>query len=328
MNARIHKLLFFFIFLTSSIVGLQAQEYPIYNQYHFNFYMVNPALAGANDCSYFMLTHKQQWFGIEDAPYTTSFSYQTRFSGNIGMGAYIYNDNNGYSKQQGAQLSAAYHIPMSEGAKYTRAVRRDRQLSFAVSAKFFNYGFDSRILPTLSTARYDQAMQDLQENLAAFNANVGVYYTSYGFFTGLSFTNIAKMKMPSYDVNLEPVLPFNGFFLIGNEFETRNDETLEPSLMYKFNTLGEMAFDINARYSRNVPRSQFSYWLQLTARMNIDMVKDFQALSAMPILGLQFNKFHMAFAYAFDLNRLIRYNYGTLEVMLGYTMCYTEKFCR
>ncbi len=328
MNTRIHRILLVIFLVTASIASLKAQEYPIYNQYHFNFYMVNPALAGANDCSYFMLTHKQQWVGIDDAPYTTNFSYQTRFNGNIGMGMYVFNDNNGYSRQQAAQLTAAYHVPMSSGARYTRAVRRDRQLSFAVSAKFFNYGFDSDLYTRIATAEYDQALADLGSvELQAFNANVGVYYTSYGFFTGLSFTNLARMRMPSFDADLEPIIPLNGFYLIGNEFDMRNDETLEPSLMYKFNTRGEMAVDINARYTRKVPRDQFSYWLQLTARMNFDQ-GDFQALDAMPILGLQFNKVHIAYAYGLALNRLIRYNYGTHELMLGYTMCYTEKFCR
>jgi type IX secretion system PorP/SprF family membrane protein len=326
MNTRLLRL-YLFITLFSSFLTTHAQEYPIYNQYYFNYYLINPALAGVNDCSYFMLTHKQQWVGIEDAPYTTSMSYQTRFSGNIGMGVYVYNDNNGYSRQQGAQITAAYHIPLNSGARYTRAVRRDRQLSFAVSAKFFNYGFDPDVLSKLNTARYDQAMQDLQENLQAFNANVGAYYTSYGFFTGLSFTNIAKMKMPSYDTDIEPWLPLNGFFQIGNEFDMKNDETLEPSLMYMFNTQGYMTADLNLKYARKVPRQGFSYWLQLTGRMNVDG-GDFQALTAIPILGLQFGKFHFAYAYGIDLNRLIRYNYGTHELMLGYTMCYVEKFCR
>ncbi len=328
MNARLLKSIFVCIFLAFSYAVLKAQEYPIYNQYYFNYFLVNPAIAGSNDCSYFMGTHKQQWLGIEDAPYTTSFSYQTRFSGNIGVGTYFFNDNNGYSKQQGAQISAAYHIPMASGARYTKAVRKDRQLSFAVSAKFFNYGFDSDLYQRIATARYDQALQDLSTMQSqAFNANVGVYYTSYGFFTGMSFTNLARMKMPSFDEALEPLLPLSGFFLLGNEFDMKNDETLEPSLMYKFTTNGTMALDVNARYSRNMPREQFSYWLQLTARMSMDP-GNFQALTALPVLGFQFNKFHMAFAYGIDLNRIVRYNYGSLELMLGYTMCYVEKFCR
>lgn len=307
-------------------VSLKAQEYPIYNQYHFNYYLVNPAIAGANDCSYFMLTHKQQWVGIEDAPYTTSLSFQTRLKGNVGLGGYFFNDKNGYSTQQGAQLTAAYHIALSDGARYIKAVHRDRQLSFAVSAKYFNYGFDSELYKIITGSNADPAMQDLS-SVMALNTNFGVYFTSYGFFTGFTATNLTKMKMPSYEEDLEPILPFNGFYLLGNEFKFNTDETLEPSLMYKFSARGEMALDLNCKYARNVPRDKFSYWLQLTFRQNIDKGK-YQALNLMPMVGFQFNKFHMAYAYDLDMNRLIRYNYGSHEIMLGYTLCYTERFCR
>nr|MCR5297834.1 type IX secretion system membrane protein PorP/SprF [Paludibacteraceae bacterium] len=51
-------------------LAVQAQEYPVNNQYYFNYYLINPAVAGAAKCHYFMLTHKQQWMGIDDAPYT------------------------------------------------------------------------------------------------------------------------------------------------------------------------------------------------------------------------------------------------------------------
>ncbi len=315
------SLIFFFI---CSGFSLQAQEYPIYNQYHFNYYLVNPAVAGANDCSYFMLTHKQQWVGIEDAPYTSSFSFQSRLKGNIGVGGYVYNDKNGYSTQQGAQLTAAYHIPLSNGARYRKAVARDRQLSFAVSMKFYNYGFDSELYEIVTGN--DPAVSDLG-SVATINANFGVYYTSYGFFTGFSATNLVTTKMPSYDETTEPDLPFNGFFLLGNEFQVTEDETLEPSLMYKFSAQAEMALDLNLKYMRNVPKDKFSYWAQLTLRQNIDE-GSYQTLSMMPMVGFQYNKFHMGYAFDLDLNRLVRYNYGTHEVMLGYTFCYTRRFCR
>lgn len=325
MKKRILPIVFV-ISLFSGILSssLQAQEYPIYNQYHFNYYLVNPAIAGANDCSYFMLTHKQQWVGIEDAPYTSSLSFQTRLKGNIGLGGYFFNDKNGYSTQQGAQLTAAYHIPLSDGARYSKAVGRDRQLSFAVSAKFFNYGFDSELYKIVTGN--DAAMQDLA-SVAALNTNIAVYFTSYGFFTGFTATNLIPVKMPAYDVEVEPILPFNGFYLLGNEFKFNSDEILEPSLMYKFSARGEMALDLNCKYARKVSRDKFSYWLQLTLRQNIDK-GNYQALNLMPMIGCQVDKFHMAYAFDMDMNRLIRYNYGSHEIMLGYTMCYTERFCR
>jgi len=326
MTTLLHRIQLFIILLSLPLIGITGQEYPIYNQYHFNYYLVNPALAGANDCSYFMFTHKQQWVGMQDAPYTTSFSYQTRLKNNIGLGGYVYNDKNGYSTQQGAQLTAAYHIPLSDGARYSKGIHRERQLSFAVSCKYFNYGFSSDLYADVINKTGDPAIEGLA-SVMTLNANMGVYYTSYGFFTGLSFTNLAKMKMPSYNVNLEPILPLNGFYILGNEFEVSSDEILEPSILYKFNTIGEMALDINCRYDRKITKDKFSYWLQMTLRQNLDK-GNYQALNLMPMLGFQFNKVHIAYAFDLDLNNLVRYNYGSHELMLGYTLCYTEKFCR
>jgi type IX secretion system PorP/SprF family membrane protein len=213
---------------------------------------------------------------------------------------------------------------MSDGAHYRKSVHHDRQLSFALSAKFFNYGFDDQLYKDITGN--DPAMADLSSMLE-MNTNVGVYYTSYGFFTGLTCTNLLNTKMPSYESDKEPVLPFNGFYLIGNEFQATESETIEPSLMYKFSSRGEMALDLNCKYMRAVPRDKFSYWVQLTFRQNIDK-GNYQTLNLMPMLGFQYNKFHMAYAFDVDMNRLIRYNYGTHEIMLGYTMCYVERFCR
>ena len=324
MNKRILPVIIFFVFVEIILITLKGQEYPIYNQYYFNYYLVNPALAGVNDCSYFMLTHEQQWVGMQDAPHTSSFSFQTRLKNNFGVGTYIFNDKNGYSTQQGAQLTVAYHIPLTPGERYTRSIHRDRQLSLAVSAKFFNYGFDSELYRVVTGS--DPAMQDLS-SVTAFNANVGSYYTSYGFFTGLSFTNLARIKMPSSDVDIEPILPLTGFYLLGNEFTVGKDQALEPSLMYMFDTKQNMAMDLNLRYSRDIAKEKYSYWVQLTFRQNLDK-GNYQALTLKPMVGFQFNKVHLAYAYGVDLNKLVRFNYGTHELMLGYTLCYTEKFCR
>ncbi len=322
MKQQILLLVFSFICL----VALHAQEYPISNQYHFNYYLANPAVAGSSDCSYFMLTHHQQWVGVNDAPMTDVFSFQTRLKNNLGIGAYLFTDKNGYSMQQGAQVSFAYHIPLNAGNRYTHQIHKDRQLSFAVSAKFFNLDFDPELY-LLTGSVSDPAYQSLA-NLIAFNTNVGVYYVSYGFFTGLSFTNLAPMKMPAYNFEIEPIIPLTSLFLIGNEFKTNETESIEPSLMVKANVLGEMQGDVNIKYSQSRPRENFSYWLQLTYRHAFDS-KNTQSLNIMPMVGFQFDKFHVGYACTIDLNRIVKHNYGTHQIMLGYTLCSAPKrFCR
>ncbi|MBO4529927.1 MAG: type IX secretion system membrane protein PorP/SprF, partial [Paludibacteraceae bacterium] len=47
-----------------------AQEEIVCNQYHFNYYLVNPAVAGAERCTHLMLTGRFQWMGQEDHPMT------------------------------------------------------------------------------------------------------------------------------------------------------------------------------------------------------------------------------------------------------------------
>lgn len=311
----------------TSVFKAMSQEFPVYNQYYFNYYLVNPALAGVNDCHYFMLTHKQQWLGIDDAPYTTSLSYQGRLKYNIGIGAYVYNDKNGYSGQQAGEVTFAYHIPLSDGQRWKKAVSRDRQLSFGLSAKIYNYGIsDKDELQKL--AENDEAMKDLDDVLA-FNLNLGAYFESYGFFTGLSVTNLLGMKMPNYDGDMEPLIPFTGYFLLGNEFMINDFEGLEPSLMYMFDVNGDMTFDVNFKYTHQSSKrgSDWSYWLQLTMRQNIDE-GSYEALTIIPVAGLQYQKLHFGLAYGIDCNRLFRHNYGSLELMLGYTLCQTRRFCR
>ena len=109
---------------------LFAQEELIYNQYHYNYYLVNPALAGAEPCSHFMITNRMQWVGMNDFPMTQLASFKTRVWDNVGIGAYLFHDRNGYSNRAGGQVTFAYHIPLSNGRQFSKKKSYDRQLSF------------------------------------------------------------------------------------------------------------------------------------------------------------------------------------------------------
>ncbi|MDR1729469.1 MAG: type IX secretion system membrane protein PorP/SprF, partial [Prevotellaceae bacterium] len=54
MNIK-YKVILFFL-LAFSFTQVKAQEEIVYDQYYFNYYLVNPAVAGAERCSHLMLT--------------------------------------------------------------------------------------------------------------------------------------------------------------------------------------------------------------------------------------------------------------------------------
>jgi type IX secretion system PorP/SprF family membrane protein len=315
------KIIALFAILLGMISVSKAQEYAIYNQYHFHYYLMNPALAGAAECTHFMLTHKQQWVGIEDAPYTTILSFQTRTKANIGIGAYLYNDKNGYSYQQGGEFTLAYHIPMSRGGRYSKAQTLDRQLSFGVSGKFYRYQLDQEVIDAANLAgEYIQRKDGIYPN-----ANFGVFYQSYHFFTGFSATNLIPVKIDMFGDD-EPARPFTGMLQVGYDFEAGRDFLLEPSVVFKMDQDARTQLDVGFRVLQNIDDRDMSWWAGIILKQSLD--DGYQPLVLLPNFTIRLGKFRVGYALNLDLNKLISHNYGTHELMIGYSLCRTKKFCR
>lgn len=315
------KIIAFLAVLLGMTSMIKAQEYVIYNQYHFHYYLMNPALAGAAECTHFMLNHKQQWVGIKDAPYTTVLSFQSRTRANLGIGAYLYNDRNGYSYQQGGQFSLSYHIPMSRGNRYTKSPTLDRQLSFGVSGKFYRYQLDQEIIDAANTSG-----EYLNRKYGIYpNANFGVFYQSYHFFTGLSVTNLIPIKIDMFGDN-EPIRPFTGMVQLGYDFEAGRDWLLEPSAVFKMDQDTRTQLDLGFRVLQNIDDRDMSWWAGVILKQNLD--NGYKPLVLLPNFTVRLGKFRFGYALNLDLNKLVSHSYSTHEIMIGYSLCQTKKFCR
>ncbi len=310
-------ILFIVLFVVIGFQTMKSQEKIVYNQYHFNYYLLNPAVVGAERCSHLMLTTKNQWVGVENAPATQAVTFRTRVGESVGLGGYLYNDRNGQFSNIGGQFTFAYHIPMSDGSNYLVNTLLDRQLSFGVSVKLNQVAYSS-VANNVDPANAD-------ESYLVPNANFGIYYTSYGFFAGLSLTNMIPYTV---DLSLEPVAPLTGFFFLGNSFEVidRNSK-LEPSLMFAMNEYANMQLDLNVKFGQDFPRDDFGYWLQASYRHNLDNNIG-HAISIIPMAGLRFGKFNVGYAFNLSLSNMVSQNFGTHEIMLGYTFCVPKEFCR
>jgi type IX secretion system PorP/SprF family membrane protein len=300
----------------------KAQEYTIYDQYYFHYYLMNPATAGAAPCTHFMVTNNQQWVGLADAPSTQTISFQTRTLGNLGIGAYLYNDKNGYSYQQGGQFTIAYHIPMSIGNRYTKAPTLDRQLSFAVSAKFYRYQLSNQVVNDANLQG-----ENVQRKDGIYpNANFGVFFQDYKFFTGLSVTNLIPVKIDMFG-DTEPLRPLTAFYQIGYAIPTTRDLDLEPSAVLSVDANSRRQLDLDFRAIQHLEDQDMSWWAGIIYRQNLDQGSG-QSLMLIPNISAVFGKFRIGYAYELDLNGMITHNYGTHQIMLGYSFCSSHEFCR
>ena len=329
MKVFLNRIGLILVLAISSIYSVCAQDEIVCEQYHFNYYLVNPAVAGAERCTHLMLTGKFQWTGLDDHPMTQTLSARTRVLGNVGIGAYLYNDKNGYSYRQGGEVTFAYHLPLTQNDRYTMKQRSiQRQLSFGISMMLNHYNFDTYLVDKYGYMDNVLGNEGMDKGIY-FNANAGLYFLWDNFFLGYSMSNLIPTEMTELGID-EPIRPLTGFGFLGYDFDLVNNITLEPAAMFKFNVNDERQLDINLKFMQTIPSNEdFSYWLQASYRHTLENSDYSPSPLALYIMGgIRYKGFHAGYAYQIGLTPLNRQNGGTHELMLGYTWCVTKHFCR
>lgn len=311
-----------------SMTGLRAQQEIVYDQYYWNYYLVNPAVAGATRCSHVLGTFKKQWVGMDESPWTGTVSFRTRMLKNMGLGAYVFADKNGYSNRHGGEVSLAYHIPLSQNYGYFMKDRDlQRQLSFGLSAVAHHFSFDDPLFSEENMTSDNVIANGGQDKGVYFNANFGAYFLWDRFFAGLSIANLLETELTELGKD-EPAMPMTFFLFGGYTFPVNETIDIEPSLMFINNENDNRNLDLNVKYEQVLPDNpDFQYWLELSYRHCLDSGNS-QAMSLSPMGGITWNGFHLGYAYTLGLTNYQRHNSGTHEIMLGYSWCRVKKFCR
>ncbi len=294
-----------------------AQQQPIYSQYMLNPYLLNPAIAGHEGITNINLTAREQWLGYSDAPSTYALSAQTRIlktsfrnrsrliknkvrrrrpSGKVGLGAYVFNDENGKLRRTGLQGTYAYHIYI-----------KDFQLSFGASISA--YQFKADVKPTdLYNGGNDPLVQSGVAN-AKFSpdANVGVLISNEKFYAGLSVSSLFQSAIQFGDGNKESAYRLlRNYYLMGGYTYTpyRSDISYEPSLMLSFTERLTWSVDANLKvyYKQD-------YWAGVSFRT---------AGAAVMMLGMKYQMFYFGYAFDYGFGDVSAFNqYGSHELMLG-----------
>ncbi|MCD4769272.1 MAG: type IX secretion system membrane protein PorP/SprF [Bacteroidales bacterium] len=306
------ELLYIILFLFA--LNLNAQQLPVYSQYLFNKYLINPAVAGADGFTSFNLTAREQWLGYSGAPRTYSFSYQTRLlkrsyilkntsvkkrvfrpksDGRVGIGGYVFSDQNGLVKRTGIQGTYSYHTWLYGGT----------ELSFGLSGTAFHFRIDEDQImfedpddPILNT--------DLRKGVIVPDANFGVYLLNYRYNVGFSieqlFESFAKLGNPGYD-NL---MMMRHYYLFGSYTHPITVETdLQPNFLFKMSELLKPQVDIGVNY---LLREDF--WAGLSYRTGNIIIAS---------VGARFDGFYFGYSFDFSFNEIQHVTYGSHEIMLA-----------
>ena len=301
------------ILLLIFTAGIKAQQLPLYSQYMFNEFLINPAVAGSDGYTSINITAREQWLGIDNSPKTHSLSYQTRIfkrsyiiksksvkrkifkpstGGRVGVGGYVFDDRNGLVSRTGFQLTYAYHIWLDE-----------TQLSFGLSGTAFQFRINDEEL-TFFDQSEPLLSGDLRKTIFVPDANFGVYLLNSGYHVGFSVAQLFQSYLKVGTAGLSDYRMLRHYYLsAGYIFPLQNEFTLEPSILIK--TTEELLYQID--FSAKIQYKN-DYWIGLSYRT---------AGAVVLLAGVRRNKFYFGYAFDYTLSSIMKHSIGSHEFMMA-----------
>ena len=283
----------FFLTLLTSLIGF-AQQDPIYSQYMFNPFVINPAYAGTRNSMSAVILHRSQWVGIDGAPTTQTASLHAPVNKyKLAWGVNFAHDALGPMSNIIAGVTGAYHIKF-----------RNSKLSFGLRVGIHNSTFHANKL----NFKTDGDPYDVGGVRSAMIPNIdfGMYYYRTNFYIGLSGTHLngSKFKYDGFPDSTNIYLRTHVMLTTGYVFEINPKFVLKPSILFK-TIQGRANLDVNLSalfYKR--------FWLGVSVRdvTSINLLLDVNVTD------------YLRIGYSYDIltNQLANYSKGTHEVFIGF----------
>jgi type IX secretion system PorP/SprF family membrane protein len=302
---------FIFIFINQKA---SSQQLPVFSQYTFNAFLLNPAVAGAEGYTAINLTSRAQWIGVEGAPLTGTVSIQSRMnqdshsgknksarrkyahpfnSGKIGIAGGFYYDRAGIIDQTSVFFSYAYHIKT-----------RRSQLSLGATFSLLQFKVNTNLLSSLDQENINIGDNKLLIYLPDFN--IGAYYTNKTMFIGLSVLQLAQgsVHFKNYSNTNNNFVIYRHFYLSGgNKFALNRQSALEPSFYLKVSEEMQVQLDATLKYIYDS-----KYWLGIAYRTGSTFITS---------LGIKIDKIYIGYAFDYGRMGVLNNSYGSHELMVA-----------
>ncbi|MBC8051805.1 MAG: type IX secretion system membrane protein PorP/SprF [Sphingobacteriaceae bacterium] len=314
---------FFFFFGLFSLIA-SAQQKPVFTQYIFNNYLINPAISGIENYVDFKAGHRNQWTGLEGAPVTNYFSIHAPFGNGFlsgdatsfggqddnpmsrsftrnymaaephhGLGIYGLSDKTGPINRLDLNATYAYHLGLSN--KLNLAVG----VAVGVSQTSLNaekVTLAEKTDPAVAASQNEKIRPDL---------SLGVWVYGPTYFFGLSAQQLVRQTIFASDgLNSSSQTVPHFYFTTGFKIIAAESIGIIPSLMVRKVSQSPTTVDVNIKTA-----FRDKLWIGASYRS-----KDaFCALAGFNISQL----LNVGYSYDFTTSNLGDVSTGTHEIVLG-----------
>jgi type IX secretion system PorP/SprF family membrane protein len=307
------RLVYILIFVFAGIHAF-SQQLPIYSQYLYNKFLINPAVAGSDGYTSFNLTAREQWVGYSGAPRTFSFSGQTRLlkkgysirhtssrrsilrpgsDGKVGLGGYVFSDRNGLVQRTGFQLSYSYHM----------WIENSTQLSMGLALTGYHYKIDETQI-NFEDPNEPWLNNDLRRGIFVPDAAFGIYLLNSKYSVGFSADQLFQSSVKIGDYAYKNFKLDRHYYLFGSYFLLLNPSMeLEPSILFMMSEQFKPMADIGLTYIYNK-----GFWTGLSYRTSGALIAN---------IGVKYENLWLGYAFDFTLQEIQRITWGTHEITLA-----------
>jgi type IX secretion system PorP/SprF family membrane protein len=219
------RLLLASLFLSITFIEGHSQQLPLYTQYVFNPYMINPSMVAFGNRPEANLFYRQQWANIQNGPKTLQADFQYPLNNKMAIGFNVNNDKTVLLSSTSLLLTYGYKIQLAA----------NHQLGFGLSAGAFSNKVN---LDEVAPADLpDPALLTSLNNSIVLDGQFGIHYSFKKFVLGYSLVNLLERKALSTRSLQDPKLAqLKNQILFASYRFTIAPETwyLQPNVAYRF----------------------------------------------------------------------------------------------
>lgn len=204
--------------------NLSAQQYPLYTQYIFDGYLINPSMLATTKKSEINLLYRQQWTGIENGPKTIQFNYQHAFNNRLAVGFNVFDDKTVLLSSTSVMATFGYRVPLAT----------NHTLGFGLSGGFFSNRIRLDEVPDVDIN--DPAILNSRANNFAFDGQFGVNYNHKNLTLGFSLIRLIDNRTLSEDKFQEVRFGElkNKILFATYKMRLSNEFSFQPNFAYRF----------------------------------------------------------------------------------------------
>ncbi len=284
------------VLLGCTSTQMQGQQDPQYTNYMYNHTYINPAYAGSEQGVNIFGLYRTQWVGLYGAPKTATLAVDTPLGrSGLGLGVNFTNDRLGAMDENTLAVDLSYGIDLNSAYKLAFGLKGSGGLLNVDYSKLSIY------------EERDPVVANNVDNSFSANLGVGAFLYSEKAYVGLSAPHLFTQSR--YDDNAVNTLRqrMHLYATGGYVFDLNYNLKFKPAAMVKMVAGTPLQVDLSANF---MFREKFTFGAAYRWDASVSGLVGFQALENLLI----------GYSYDADTTKLARYNSGSHEIFLRFTL--------